>query len=176
MRHQIALVAAISSLPLAVLACCAIVLGACGSSGTTGTGSQTNGVSAGIKFADCIRAHGVPNYPDPGASRELPIMQSPAFSAAQKSCQHLLGTGLGSGPLSAQGRAHLLQISECMRQRGISGFPDPQAGSPPSSLTGYSVILGTRGYFLAVPSSIEPSSPAFKQAASACKFGPRSSP
>jgi hypothetical protein len=60
-----------------------------------------------------------------------------------------------------------------MRQHGISGFPDPRTGSPPSSLTGYSLILGTGGYFVAVPSSIDPSSPAFKQAASVCKFGPR---
>jgi hypothetical protein len=121
-----------------------------------------------------MRAHGVPNFPDPGASQELPIMPSPAFQSAQKSCQHLLGGGLGSGPASAQAGAQLLQISQCMRRRGISGFPDPRTGSPPSSLTGYSLILGTRGYFLAIPSAIDPGSPAFKQAASACKFGPRS--
>ena len=123
-----------------------------------------------------MRAHGVPNYPDPGASREVPIMRSPAFQSAQKSCQHLLGDGVGSGPPSAQARAELLQISECMRRHGIAGFPDPRTGSPPSSLTGYSLILGTGGYFLAIPSSIAPSSPAFKQAASACRFGPRPHP
>ena len=121
-----------------------------------------------------MRAHGVPNFPDPGSSREIPIMQSPAFQSAQKSCQPLLGGGLGSGPPSAQAHAQLLQISECMRRRGISRFPDPRTGSPPSSLTGYSLILGMRGYFLAIPSSIDPSSPAFKRAATVCKFGPRS--
>jgi hypothetical protein len=121
-----------------------------------------------------MRAHGVPNFPDPGASQEIPIIASPAAQSAQKDCQHLLRGGLGPAPPSPQAHARLLQISQCMRRHGISGFPDPRAGSPPSSLTGYSLILGTRGYFLAVPSSIDPRSPAFKQAASACKFGPRS--
>jgi len=160
-------------LTLAALAGCAVVLAGCGSSGNTGTGSQSSGVPAGIKFADCVRAHGVPNFPDPGASREIQITPSPAFQSAQTSCQHLLGGGPGSGPPSAQAHAQLLQISECMRRHGISSFPDPRAGSPPSNPAGYSLILGSRGYFLAIPNTINPASPAFKQAATACKFGPR---
>jgi hypothetical protein len=156
------------------LAGCALVLGACSSSGNTGTGPQASGVSPSVKFADCMRAHGVPNFPDPGTSREIPILGSPAAQAAQKSCQHLLGASLGSGLPSTQARARLLSIAECMRRHGISGFPDPRTGSPPSSLTGYSLILGTRGYFLAIPSAIDPRSPAFQQAAGACKFGPPS--
>lgn len=163
-----------SPLAVAALACGAIVLGGCSSSGDTGTGSQSSGVSAGIKFADCMRAHGVPNFPDPGVSREIPIMRSPAFQSAQTSCQHLLGGGLGSGPPSPQARAQLLRISQCMRRHGVSEFPDPRAGPPPSTLTGDSVILGTGGYILAIPSSIDPSSPGFKRAATACNFGPRS--
>jgi hypothetical protein len=56
---------------------------------------------------------------------------------------------------------------------GISGFPDPQTGSPPSNLAGYNAIIGHGGYLLAIPSSINMASPAFKQAATACNFGPR---
>ena len=173
MRHHMARAVGISPLAVAALACGAIVLGACSSSGEGGTGSQSSGVSAGIKFADCMRAHGVPNFPDTGPNREIPIMRSPAFQSAQKSCQHLLGGGLGSGPPSAQARSQLLQISECMRRHGVSEFPDPRAGPPPSTLTGYSVILGMGGNVLAIPSSIDASSPGFKQVASACNFGPR---
>jgi hypothetical protein len=174
MRHHIARAARVSPWAVATLACCSLFLGACGSSGSLGTGSQPSGVSPGIKFADCMRAHGVPNFPDPGASREIPVMRSPASQSAQKACQHVLGDALGSGPPSAQARAQLLLVSVCMRRHAIVGFPDPRTGPPPSSLTGYSLILGTRGYFLAIPSSIDPASPAFKRAASACKFGPRS--
>jgi hypothetical protein len=172
MRHHMARALRMSPLAVAALACGAIVLGACSSSGDTGTGSQSSGLSAGIKFADCMRARGVPNFPDPGPSREIPVMRSPSFQSAQKSCQHLLGGGPGSGPPSAQAHARLLQISQCMRRHGVSEFPDPRAGPPPSTLTGYSLILGTGGYILAIPSSIDPSSPGFKQAATACNSGP----
>jgi hypothetical protein len=159
-------------LTLAALACCAIGLGACGSSGNTGTGAQSGGVPDGVKFADCMRAHHVPSFPDPGARREIQISLSPAFQSAQTSCQHLLGGSPGSGPPSPQAHARLLQNSACMRRHGISSFPDPRAGSPPSSPAGYSLILGSGGYFLAIPNTINPASPAFKQAATACKFGP----
>lgn len=167
---------AVGMSPLAIAAlACMIVLGACGSSGDTGTGSQSSGVSAGVEFASCMRAHGVPNFPDPGPNRESPIMRSPAFQSAQKPCHHLLGGGLGSGPPSTQARAQLLEISQCMRRHGVTEFPDPRAAPPPSTLTGYSLILGMGGYILAIPSSIDPSSPGFKRAAAACHFGPRSS-
>jgi hypothetical protein len=162
------------SLPAtAALVCCTVALGACGSPGDMGTGSRSNRVSAGVKFADCMRSHGVPNFPDPGPSREMPISRSPAFQSALKSCQRLLGGDLASGPPSAQARARLLQIADCMRRHGLSQFPDPRAGPPPSTLTGYSVILGMGGYMLAIPSAIDPRSPGFKQAAAACHFGPR---
>jgi hypothetical protein len=59
-----------------------------------------------------------------------------------------------------------------MRAHGISGFPDP-ATSPPSSLAGYSVVLSQNGAVIAIPNSVDVHSPAFKQAAGRCNFGPR---
>jgi hypothetical protein len=129
-----------------------------------------------------MRSHGVPNFPDPkttgnaieilGANSGVNV-QSPAFQSAQKSCNHLLpGGGPGSGPPSPQAHAQLLQISLCMRQHGISSFPDPRTGSPPSNPSDYSAVFGRGGYYLAIPSSIDTKSPAFRQAATACKFGP----
>jgi hypothetical protein len=166
---------------------CALVIAACGSSGptTSSSGPTAHRKEAGaLAFANCMRSHGVPNFPDPngsgpniqllGSSSEI---NSPAFQSAQKSCTHLLpGGGPGSGPATAQAHDQLLQISECMRRHGISSFPDPRPGSPPSNLGGYSAIIGHGGYLLAIPSSIDMSSPAFKQAATACNFGPRRGP
>jgi hypothetical protein len=65
----------------------------------------------------------------------------------------------------------MLKISECMRTHGISGFPDPST-SPPSNPAGNSAIVGNGGYYLAIPKSIDTHSPAFKQAAATCSFGP----
>jgi len=53
-----------------------------------------------------------------------------------------------------------------MRQHGVSGFPDPTL-SLPSSPAGYSLLEDRGGVVLAVPSTINPASPTFKQAAAA---------
>jgi hypothetical protein len=170
-------------------AACAVAIAACGSSGATNSSSRVtaNSKRAGaLAFSKCMRSHGVPNFPDPsGSGNHIELlgsssginMQSPTFQSAQTSCNRLLpGGGPGSGPPSAQAHAQLLQISECMRRHGISSFPDPQTGSPPSNPAGYSAIIGRGGYFLAIPSSIDPRSPAFTHAAAACNFGPRGGP
>ena len=175
-------------LSIAVAACgCAVAIAACGSAGLNTTGSGATSKKAGaLTFANCMRSHGVPNYPDPsGSGPTVQLLgassginpQSPAFQSAQTSCQRLLpGGGRGSGSASAQAHAQLLRISECMRRHGISSFPDPRPGSPPSNLGGYRAIIGHGGYLLAIPSSIDMSSPAFKQAATTCDFGPRHGP
>jgi hypothetical protein len=163
---------------------CGVLIAACGSSGNPSSSSGKPGGSlrgdAGLAFSRCMRSHGVTNFPDPatgGGGVRIQIGPStginpfsPAFKAAQASCGKLLpGGGPGSGHPSAQARAAMLQISECMRQHGISAFPDPTL-SPPSSPAGYSAVLGRGGVFLAIPSTINSRSPAFTQAARACKF------
>jgi hypothetical protein len=166
---------------------CGLAIAACGSSDPTRSSSSSvtgrGKFDGAFAFAQCMRSHGVSDFPDPKITGNfIQILghnsgvneQSPAFQSAQTSCKHLLpGGGSGSGPPSAQARAHLLQISQCMRRHGISSFPDPQAGSPPSNPVGYNAIFATGGYFLAIPSSIDTKSPAFEQAATACKFGPQ---
>jgi hypothetical protein len=54
---------------LAVVGCAiaiSIAVAACGSAGpSTSTGTES-GDALALKFATCMRAHGVPNFPDPG--------------------------------------------------------------------------------------------------------------
>jgi hypothetical protein len=59
-----------------------------------------------------------------------------------------------------------------MRAHGISGFPDPTT-APPSNPGDYDHVTDRNGVWLAVPNSIDPQSPAFEQAATACNFGPK---
>lgn len=42
----------------------------------------------------------------------------------------------------------------------------------PRNFTGYSAIVSLDGAVLAIPSSVNERSPAFKEAAAACNFGP----
>jgi hypothetical protein len=155
------------------LAIAALAIAGCGSSSKP---SRAAGAAQGIKFADCLRAHGVPNFPDPsGGGGGIQISassgvnpSSPAFGAARSSCAKLLPGG-GSGPpeATAQQKAAMLHVSQCMRAHGISGFPDPTS-SPPASPVGFSIAFGRPGAFLAVPITINPQSPGFKRAATAC--------
>jgi hypothetical protein len=165
----------------AIVLAFAIGIAACGSSSNTETGSAANPTSQALAFSECMRAHGVPDFPDPqttGAGVGFHFgpnsgvkFQAPAFRSAQTSCKHLLpGGGAPSGQPSRQAMAQLLQVSECMRAHGVSGFPDPTT-RPPSPSAGNSAVLDRSGAVLAVPSSINPQSSAFQEAAKACAFG-----
>jgi hypothetical protein len=152
-----------------------VVLAGCGSSHKP---SQSAAADPGIEFATCMRAHGVPNFPDPGGGGggiQIPIGSgvnpaAPAFQQAQKSCRRLLpGGGSGPGQATAQEKQTMVRLAQCMRAHGVSGFPDP-ISSPPSSPVGFSIAFGRPGAFIAVPNTINVQAPAFKQAALKCGF------
>jgi hypothetical protein len=155
---------------------CAVALSACGSSDKSNSGSNSSNLSSGIKFADCMRSHGVPNFPDPGGSAGIQISsgseinpQSPAFQSAQSACSKLMpGGGPGGGQVSETRKLTMLKLAECMRSHGLATFPDPTS-SPPSPGSGFGVAFGGPGSFIAVPQALM-QSPAFKQAAADCNF------
>jgi hypothetical protein len=133
-----------SSLPLAAAAiAAAAVIAACGSSSpSSSTSSDSSDPStqaqrqqaeqAAVRFADCMRSHGVSDFPDPStAPRQFKNAfesKSPAFRSALTSCQHLLpGGGLRSNnapPSQAQIAAELA-FARCLRGHGFPSFPDP---------------------------------------------------
>ena len=160
---------------------CAVAVAACGGSASdstvTGSGASPGVSTAFVKFSGCMRANGVPNFPDPTGGGGIHISassginpQSPAFKSAQSKCRHLLpGGGPPTGRPSAQAKLAVLKISQCMRHHGISDFPDPTTKLP-SSPSGYSEVTDRDGVVLAVPDTIDVQSPAYQQAAAACGF------
>jgi hypothetical protein len=158
---------------VAVAVGCALAIAACGGTGKTDKSARSN---AFLAFSGCMRSHGVTNFPDPRSGGGIQLSSSsginrfsPSFKSAQASCRKLLpGGGPPSHP-SAQAKAQALKVSECMRQHGVSGFPDPTL-SPPSSPAGYSALIDRGGVILAIPDTINTQSPAFKQAATVCEF------
>ena len=192
-----------TSLPRArLLACAALVsvvlVAGCGGSSPNPTSSASSAASAGsattagsstadgarsgpLAFAECMRAHGVPNFPDPkpGGEFRVPIGNNPAapsFQAAQSKCEKLVpGSGPpGSGPPpSAQTMAKLLRIARCMRQHGVPQFPDLQTTVPSNPLdSGVREITDFDGAILLFPSTINMQAPAYKQALTACGAPP----
>jgi hypothetical protein len=87
-----------------------------------------------------MRAHGVPNFPDPQISthgnevkvavRVTPgITGNPKFQSAQRACSKLLPDGgpgaEGNHQISPQEQSQYLKAAACIRSHGIPNFPDP---------------------------------------------------
>jgi hypothetical protein len=165
---------------------CAVLLAACGSSNNPGNASSASraSYSAGLRFADCMRSHGVTNFPDPpsggGGIQITPGSginpQSPAFQSAQNACAKLMpGPGALHGHGSEARKLELLHLAQCMRRHGISAFPDPSTSPPSGPPSGGGIAFGSPGSFLSVPQTIM-QSPGFQQAAAACGFPGRGRP
>jgi hypothetical protein len=159
---------------LSLIGIAVLVTAGCGSS------SKPHGVAfdSGLKFASCMRSHGVPNFPDPSPGGGLKIApgsglnpQSPSFQAAQKACQRFQPLGPAAFPkMSAAQKRQALHFAQCMRSQGEPNFPDP-GFSPPKGAT---AILALRGMFFAFGpgQQLEPKSPAFQRAIKACGLRP----
>jgi hypothetical protein len=155
---------------LAILAGVALCTAACGGSSSsagsgTGQGSGAGGSAASdqIKFANCMRSHGITNFPEPSANggpqklNSAIDIRSPQFLAAQQACQHLAPGGGKANPAAAsQNLNAMLKYVSCMRRHGVPSMPDPNSN-------------GT----LTLPSGLNPQSPQFQSAQQACqKFLP----
>jgi hypothetical protein len=132
--------AAIVAVALAV----ALVAG-CGGSGsnfgvanartarTSSSHSSSSTYDQALAYASCVRAHGVPTWPDPDSSgrfdkskltpRQLRVSSFKAAAAAH-ACRTLLPTYFASQ--QAQIVAQALRFSVCMRAHGSTNFPDPE--------------------------------------------------
>ncbi len=163
---------------IAVLLLGCATLAACGSVGQpagTGTGAANataNGKTRDVAFSDCMRAHGVTNFPDPTSNGlQVPTginRQSPVFRSAQQACKKYLPNGGAPPATSPAERTAALTFARCMRTHGVPAFPDP-AFTPPHAAR----VLILRSMVFALGSSIDPKSPAFQQAAQACGLGKR---
>lgn len=132
-----------------------------GGSGTAPTRSAAQG--SALAYSRCMRAHGVPKFPDPNAQGELQLRAGPgtgidpesaSYQAADRACQALKPQA--PPEQQAANRAKMLKYSECMRAHGIKEFPDPDAD-------GRLTIKAGKG------SSLDPNSPQFQRANQACR-------
>jgi hypothetical protein len=106
---------------------------------TSTTAASTMPRGGAFAFARCMRAHGVPSWPDPNSSgvfdkskiRQLGISAPRMRAIEDRSCGHLLpqkGGPQQETPQQARTRlADELSFARCMRSHGVSRFPDPTA-------------------------------------------------
>lgn len=116
-----------------------------------------------------MRSHGVTNFPDPiagksGNAASFAVgsvdINSPTYRSAQQAChKYLTSPGANLTPAQyAQREAQLLKYAQCMRSHGLPNFPDPTTG--PS---------GAPTIALTPSSGINPDSPTYQAAESACQ-------
>jgi hypothetical protein len=120
-----------------------------------------------------MRAHGVPNFPDPSSTGGLIIpndidTNAPAFESAQAACAKLARSPSGQGTAAESRKLQFLALAKCMRSHGVPSFADP-TNSPPPPTTGNAV--GGNGWYLALGTAQERQAPRYKRAAAACGAG-----
>jgi hypothetical protein len=105
-------------------------IASCGSTGPL-SGTVTNapgGSNSALRFSQCMRANGVPSFPDPGPSgyaRGSINLQSPAVQSAMNACTRYLPPSGHPPTVPASVRHQELLLANCMRANGVPNFPDP---------------------------------------------------
>lgn len=145
------------------------IAGLCACGSTSNSGTVTDAATQ-LALAQCMRSHGVPNFPDPSSGGGFSVARTPgnstvtidgttfsgpAFEAAVKTCK-LFGGRTSPPPLSASQKKKRIAFAECMRTHGVPNFPDPTFNPQ------------TERKLLAV---VNPNSPGFQKASNACGPG-----
>jgi hypothetical protein len=153
---------------LALVGVTGLALAAAGCGGSSGAKVAQVGTTSAAKsatparFSACMRSHGVPSFPDPGADGTIHVPStiddgSPIVRAAYRACHSLAPSQdsfTGQGPTMSQ--EQLLAFAKCMRSHGVPQFPDPQV------VNGHINMHLTAG-------QIDPNSPIVTAAIAACR-------
>jgi hypothetical protein len=94
------------------------------SSGSSSTAASHNSTATprekAVKFSECMRENGYPDFPDPNASGEFPTFGISVSPAVWTKCAHLSPKQLSAA----------LKFAQCIRANGVKDFPDPVNGEP----------------------------------------------
>jgi hypothetical protein len=144
-----------------------------GGSGSTTTVPSSGGAgkASGLAYSQCMRSHGVTNFPDPNSSGGISISpgsgvnpNSPQYAAATRACKSKAPSP-GTPAQQQQNYDARLKYANCMQARGID-VPDPLApgssGGGPTSQSNSRSNASSSG-------ANNPNSPQFIAANKACE-------
>lgn len=147
------------------IAATAISLLAAGCGGGSSPAAGTSSHRSVLAYAQCMHAHGVPGFPDPGPSGAIDKAQitvlgnGPQIQRASTTCEHLMpASGLGparTGPSPQTRFLDEMAFARCIRSHGLPAFPDP---TRPDQLT----------HAMIAAAGIDVQQPAVARAADAC--------
>ena len=103
-------------------------------------------MSGALAYANCMRSHGVPDFPDPNGQGEFQLHtifengratkgadldpSSPVFQAGERACGSLGSAGRQvTKAQEARAFQQALQAAACMRANGVPDYPDPTGNS-----------------------------------------------
>lgn len=109
------------------------------SPGDSASPSGSTSPQSAVAYSACMRSHGVPNFPDPNGSGQIP--KEPAaqlgisisrLDAAGRACGHLAPAGSTRRTQAEVQRwwHGMLHFARCMRGHGVRSFPDPTPYPP----------------------------------------------
>ncbi len=150
-RRGLPAIVVVAAAALAVLAAACAGGSSSGGSGSSSSPAGSMSSPSAVAYSVCVRSRGVPTFPDPDSSGQLPkadpqqLGVSPSqLQAAQRACQHLLpNTGASFQQQTQQclvaddcPPALVQQIltvqqryARCMRSGGFPNWPDPTIDS-----------------------------------------------
>jgi hypothetical protein len=115
-----------------------------------------------LKFAQCMRDNGLPEFPDPKIGPDGEVQMSTPdgvdqqkADAATEKCRQYLPNGGEPQKIDPQLLDQLRKYSQCMRANGVPNFPDPDENG------GIQIDNDKLG--------IDPQSPQFKQTEAKCQ-------
>lgn len=111
------------SIAVILAAVLTLLVAACaGSSSTVAARSNRDG-SGALAFAQCMRSHGMPDWPDPDSHGNFPTA-NPAASPTLDSAEHACGHLWHYFPSAAKKHQIGLYFARCMRRSGFPNTPD----------------------------------------------------
>jgi hypothetical protein len=129
-----------SSRPAAVIvtAAAALLAAACGSSaaptGSAAAPSPGSTAAEAVAYAQCMRTHGVPEYPAPANGQMQKItsgqqvgVSDATLGTARNACESLWPYQALTPAQQQQELTEDLKFAQCMRSHGLPAFPDPVA-------------------------------------------------
>jgi hypothetical protein len=126
---------------VAVTTAVAAALLAAGCSSSPSSTTPASAPSAGstvaqaVAYTQCMRSHGVPEYPDPDSSGQLQKIGSgqqvgvsdAQFNTATNACESLWPYQGLTAAQQQQELADMVKFAQCMRSHGVPTLPDPVA-------------------------------------------------
>ncbi|MFG2732296.1 hypothetical protein [Streptomyces canus] len=159
-------------LPVSLLLTGALISGCSGESNaasgdepsSSSSGSANSAFDQALEFSECMRAEGVPEFPDPqqadgGVRMDAGDVDtnSPEFQGAMEACRDKAPQAQGQGQGGeALDPTKVAAWAECIRKNGVPNFPDPE-------INGGQMALDFAGAGLSM------ADPAFQKARGACQ-------